>query len=86
MIYKLGEAEYDEEDFDDMTDQELEDLKLLASKFARDQDLLITRGKQEWEAHGRLPGYGLTPAQYNAAKSAKAEALGLVDTIKLLLI
>lgn len=82
MTYKFDGKEYDEDDFDSMTDKELDDLRDKASKFARDQDLVIARKKMEWEEHGRDPNYGLPRDEYKRRKLEMANALGLMQAIK----
>jgi hypothetical protein len=84
MTYRFNGQEYDEEDFDDMSDEELKELKQWAEKFARDTTILINRKKLEWEKSGRNPNYGLSPQEFNAAKAEREEAFGLIDTIKAL--
>lgn len=78
MIYEFNGKDYDEDDFDDMTDEELDNLRHDAEKFARDQDLVIARGKLEWQRSGG----GLTPAEFKLRKLLMAEALGLASAIK----
>lgn len=83
MVYYLDGKEYDQIDIEDMDDDELGLLQLEAEKFARDQDLIITRGKSEYERNGRNPAYGLSSEEFARRKNAKADALGLISAIKL---
>lgn len=82
MIYKFDNKEYDEDEFDDMTDADLDGLRHDAEKLARDQDLIIARKKMEWEQSGRNPNYGLSPTEFKRRKMEMAEALALASAIK----
>ena len=83
MTYLVDGTEYDEDEVEEMTMAELQDIKKIAEKQARDADILINRGKSEWEKHGRDPAYGLPPERYQELKTRRAEALGLIEAIKL---
>ena len=85
MTYQIDGTEYDEDDFDDMTYESIATMRQKAEKWGRDADLLINRGKAEWEAHGRNPMYGLPAERYQELKTRRAEAVGLLEAIKLYL-
>ena len=81
MTYRLDGVEYDEDEFDGTDIDEINRIRQLAEKVARDKELLISRGKKEW-ANG---GPGLTKEEFATYKSDRDEALGLIDAIKVYL-
>jgi len=83
MTYKIDGTDYDEDDFDDMTDEELEMVRRRAEKQGRDADLMINNGQQEWLEHDKDPNFGLTKPEYQRQKTLRANATGFLEALEL---
>ncbi len=81
MTYIVDGTDYDEEELENMDDDELAEIKLIAEKAFTDQKIILGRGKVDY-ANG---GSGLTPQQYSRAKNIQNEAEGLMKCIDLIL-